>query len=73
MINNKIVTVVMPAYNAEQTLEQTYQEIPFDIVDHVILVDDKSSDQTIQKARELKIDYVIEHKENKGYGGNQKT
>ena len=52
MINNKIVTVVMPAYNAEQTLEQTYQEIPFDIVDHVILVDDKSNDQTIQKARD---------------------
>lgn len=73
MINNKTVTIVMPAYNAEKTLEQTYQEIPFDIVDHVILVDDKSSDQTIQKAKELQIDHVIAHEQNKGYGGNQKT
>lgn len=73
MIKDKIVTVVMPAYNAEQTLEKTYNEIPFDIVDHVILVDDKSQDQTILKAKELNIDYVIPHEENKGYGGNQKT
>jgi len=47
MIKNKKIIVVMPAYNAEQTLEQTYKEIPFDIVDDVILVDDKSSDNTI--------------------------
>lgn len=73
MIKNKIITVVMPAYNAEKTLEQTYQEIPFDIVDHVILVDDKSNDQTVDKANELGIKHVISHEINKGYGGNQKT
>ena len=63
----------MPAYNAEQTLRQTYAEIPFDIVDHVVLVDDASSDHTSDVARELGIRYVIKHKKNKGYGGNQKT
>lgn len=73
MIENKVITVVMPAYNAEKTLEQTYQEIPFDIVDHVILVDDKSSDETVKKARELGIKHIISHEINKGYGGNQKT
>ncbi len=73
MINKKTITVVLPAYNAEATLEQTYNEIPFDIVDNVILVDDLSSDKTIEKAKALGIKYVIEHSENKGYGGNQKT
>jgi len=73
MINNKIITVVLPAYNAEKTLEQTYQEIPFDIVDHVILVDDRSRDNTLQKARELGINHIVPHTKNKGYGGNQKT
>lgn len=73
MINNKVITVVLPAYNAEKTLEMTYREIPFDIVDHVILVDDRSRDKTGQLARELGIRHVIEHAENKGYGGNQKT
>ncbi|UCH14894.1 MAG: glycosyltransferase family 2 protein [Bacteroidales bacterium] len=73
MINKKIITVVLPAYNAESTLEQTYKEIPFDIVDNVILVDDLSSDKTIERAKELGIKYIIEHLENKGYGGNQKT
>lgn len=73
MIHNKKVVVVMPAYNAEKTLEQTYREIPFDIVDEVILVDDKSSDNTSQKAKELGIEHVIRHEENKGYGGNQKS
>jgi glycosyltransferase involved in cell wall biosynthesis len=73
MINKKTITVVLPAYNAESTLEQTYNEIPFDIVDNVILVDDLSSDKTIEKARELGIKHVVEHSENKGYGGNQKT
>lgn len=63
----------MPAYNAESTLERTYREIPFDIVDEVILVDDKSRDNTAEKARELGIQHVIRHAENKGYGGNQKT
>ncbi len=73
MIYNKTVTVVLPAYNAEKTLEQTYREIPFDIVDHVILVDDRSRDNTLQKAEELGIRHIIPHAENKGYGGNQKT
>ncbi len=73
MIQDKVVTVVMPAYNAESTLERTYREIPFDIVDHVILVDDKSADDTVRLARELGIRHVISHKENRGYGGNQKT
>ena len=73
MINGKIITVVMPAYNAERTLNQTYSEIPFDIVDNVILVDDASSDRTSELARQLGIKYVIEHEKNKGYGGNQKT
>ncbi len=73
MIENKVVTVVLPAYNAERTLEDTYNEIPFDIVDHVILVDDKSSDKTVELAHKLGIKNIIEHKENKGYGGNQKS
>lgn len=63
----------MPAYNAERTIEQTYAEIPFDIVDHVILVDDCSRDNTIEVAQSLGIDHVIRHDNNKGYGGNQKT
>ncbi len=73
MIKGKKVTVVLPAYNAEKTLEQTYEEIPFDIVDDVILVDDLSRDDTIGKARSLGIKYVIAHAQNRGYGGNQKT
>jgi glycosyltransferase involved in cell wall biosynthesis len=73
MINDKIITVVLPAYNAEKTLEPTYREIPFDMVDHVILVDDRSSDNTVARARELGIKHIIEHESNKGYGGNQKT
>ena len=63
----------MPAYNAELTLEQTYGEIPFDIVDDVILVDDYSKDSTLEIAKRLGIKYVIKHELNKGYGGNQKT
>jgi glycosyltransferase involved in cell wall biosynthesis len=73
MINGKKVVIVMPAYNAEKTLEQTYSEIPRDIVDDVILVDDHSSDNTSEKAKALGIEHVIRHEENKGYGGNQKT
>lgn len=73
MIENKVITIVMPAYNAEKTLEQTYREIPFDIVDHVILVDDKSSDGTVEEASRLGIKHIITHERNKGYGGNQKT
>ncbi len=63
----------MPAYNAEKTLKKTYNEIPFDIVDHVILVDDLSSDSTVQTAQELGIQHIIQHKKNLGYGGNQKS
>lgn len=73
MINNKKVTIVLPAYNAELTLEKTYREIPFDIVDEVVLVDDKSVDNTSQLAKELGIKHIIIHSENKGYGGNQKS
>ncbi len=73
MIQNKTITVVLPAYNAEKTLEMTYREIPFDIVDHVILVDDQSRDNTTQIARDLGIQHVVLHAQNKGYGGNQKT
>jgi len=73
MINNKKITVVLPAYNAGQTLKMTYNEIPFDIVDEVILVDDLSSDNTLQEARELGIKHIVKHTVNKGYGGNQKS
>ena len=73
MINGQIISVVMPAYNAETTLEQTFKEIPLNIVDNVILVDDMSSDNTVKKATELGIKHVIRHDKNKGYGGNQKT
>ena len=63
----------MPAYNAEKTLKDTYSEIPFDIVDDVIVVDDCSKDRTADVAKELGIKHVIRHAKNKGYGGNQKT
>lgn len=63
----------MPAYNAEQTLKTTYNEIPFDIVDEVILVDDHSTDNTSELAKSIGIQHVIRHDKNKGYGGNQKT
>ncbi|MDB9964463.1 glycosyltransferase family 2 protein [Vicingaceae bacterium] len=63
----------MPAYNASQTLQQTYAEIPFDIVDDVVVVDDCSSDNTATKAKDLGIKHVIQHEKNTGYGGNQKT
>ena len=73
MINGKRIVVVMPAYNAEKTLEQTYREIPLDIVDEVILVDDHSRDNTTDLAHSLGIHHVIRHDYNRGYGGNQKT
>src|SRR5262249_44723836 len=72
MINHKKVIVVMPAYNAERTLRQTYAEIPLDIVDSVLLVDDASRDQTIQLASALGIPAFV-HRSNFGYGRNQKT
>ncbi len=73
MIENKKIVVVLPAYNAEKTLEQTYNEIPFDIVDDVILVDDLSSDKTVIVGKNLGIQHIITHEINKGYGGNQKS
>lgn len=73
MIKNKKVVVVLPAYNAAKTLETTYKEIDFDVVDEVILVDDKSSDETVKTAKNLGIQHVIKHDTNKGYGGNQKS
>ncbi|PLX09097.1 MAG: glycosyl transferase family 2 [Marinilabiliales bacterium] len=73
MIGDKKIVVVLPAYNAEQTLEQTYSEIPFDIVDDVILVDDNSTDDTVGKAKQIGIKHIFVHDINKGYGGNQKT
>ena len=72
MINGKHLTVVMPAYNAELTLRKTYDEIPHDIVDDIILTDDASQDRTAEVSRKLNIRTTI-HSENKGYGGNQKT
>jgi glycosyltransferase involved in cell wall biosynthesis len=73
VLHGKKVVVVLPAYNAGKTLEQTYKEIPFDIVDEVILTDDKSSDNTIEEARRLGVNHIIEHQRNRGYGGNQKS
>lgn len=73
MLNGKKIYVVLPAYNAASTLEKTYNEIPFDIVDEIVLVDDASSDETSEKAKELGISHVIRHQKNRGYGGNQKS
>lgn len=73
MISSKKIIVVLPAYKAEKTLVQTYNEIPFDIVDEVILVDDNSPDQTIAIAKQIGINHIIRHDRNLGYGGNQKT
>lgn len=73
MINGLKICVVLPAYNAAKTLEKTFNEIPFDIVDEVILVDDRSRDNTVEVARKLGIRHIIEHQVNKGYGGNQKS
>ncbi|MFS0489165.1 glycosyltransferase family 2 protein [Leadbetterella byssophila] len=73
MILNKKIVVVLPAYNAAATLEQTYNEIPFDIVDEVVLVDDCSKDNTVEVAQKVGIKHIISHEQNKGYGGNQKS
>ena len=72
MIKGQKVVVVMPAYNAERTLRKTYADVPLEIVDEVILVDDYSQDSTVEVAQELGL-HVIRHEQNKGYGGNQKT
>ncbi len=74
MINGKKIAVVFPAYNAELTLAQTYREVLAQgVVDHVLLVDDRSRDGTVALARTLPGIEVIEHDRNRGYGGNQKT
>lgn len=73
MIHGKKIVVVLPAYNASRTLEKTYNEIPFDIVDEVVLVDDASKDNTKETAQRIGIKHIIRHEKNKGYGGNQKT
>lgn len=73
MYNGKKVVVVLPAYNAALTLEKTYNEIPFHLVDEVILCDDASSDNTSALAKKIGIHHVIVHENNKGYGGNQKS
>ncbi len=73
MLNNKKIIVVLPAYNAAKTLENTFKEIPFDIVDEVVLVDDSSKDNTVEVGRRIGIKHIIKHDKNKGYGGNQKS
>ncbi|MBP9932530.1 MAG: glycosyltransferase family 2 protein [Chitinophagaceae bacterium] len=73
MLNNQKIVVVLPAYNAGKTLERTYAEIPFDIVDEVVLVDDKSKDDTVEVGKKLGIRHIVVHDVNKGYGGNQKS
>ena len=73
MILGKKLVIVLPAYNAELTLCKTFNEIPFEIVDEVVLVDDASRDKTIEVGKELGIKHIIRHEKNKGYGGNQKS
>ena len=72
MIANRKICVVLPAYNAARTLEMTFREIPVDVVDDVILVDDASTDDTLRLAKKLGV-FAVRHDHNKGYGGNQKT
>ena len=73
MIANQKIIVILPAYNASGTLLKTYQEIPFDIVDDVVLVDDNSTDETLLVAEKIGISHIIKHDNNKGYGANQKS
>ena len=73
MYNNKKVVVVLPAYNAALTMGKTISEIPMDIVDELVLVDDNSTDNSIEVARKLGIKHIIQHPQNRGYGGNQKS
>ncbi len=73
MYNGKKVVVVLPAYNAERTLDKTYREIPRDLVDEIVLCDDASKDNTVATARKIGIDHIIIHESNRGYGGNQKS
>lgn len=73
MLNNQKIIVVLPAYNAEKTLEKTVSEIPLDLVDEIILTDDYSNDNTVEIAKKLGIHHIIAHDTNKGYGANQKS
>ena len=73
MYLDRKVIVVLPAYRAALTLEQTYREIPLDLVDEVVLVDDRSPDNTVEVARALGIKHIVVHERNRGYGGNQKS
>src|SRR5687768_11208115 len=73
MVKSKKVIVVLPAYNAAKTLEKTVKEIPSDIVDEIILVDDYSTDNTLEIASKIGLKHILRHDKNKGYGGNQKS
>ena len=73
MYLGKKVVVVLPAYRAALTLKRTLDEVPMDLVDEVVLVDDNSPDNTVEVARQLGLKHVIKHERNRGYGGNQKT
>lgn len=73
MYREKKVIVVLPAYRAALTLKKTYDEIPLDLVDEVVLVDDRSPDNTVEVARSLGIRHIVVHQRNRGYGGNQKS
>jgi glycosyltransferase involved in cell wall biosynthesis len=73
MLLGKKIIVVLPAYNAGKTIAQTIAEIPLDLVDEYVVVDDASTDNTIEVAHSLHVKHLIRHDKNKGYGGNQKT
>jgi len=73
MLLERKIVLVLPAYNAAATLESTFREIPHDIVDEIVLVDDDSRDETLSVAHRLGIRHVVAHDQNRGYGGNQKT
>ena len=73
MINGLKIVVILPAYNAEKTLQKTYDEIPFQIVDDVVMTDDFSNDNTVEVAKKIGIKHILEHDRNEGYGANQKS
>jgi len=73
VVKGQKVVVVLPAYNAAKTVKRTVEEIPNDIVDEIILVDDASQDDTVAVAKSLGIAHVVRHEKNRGYGANQKT